>query len=50
MEPNGHNLEEKQIGPTTHNAPDSPVEEKPDAIHEGTAHEAAVRGHVATDR
>jgi hypothetical protein len=50
MATNGHNLEEKQIGPTTHNASDSPVEEKPDAIHEETAHEAAVRGHVATDK
>jgi hypothetical protein len=50
MATDGHNLEEKQIGPSTHNIPDSPVEEKPNAIHEETAHEAAERGHVATDK
>jgi hypothetical protein len=50
MATNGQALEEKQIGPTTDHAPDSPVEEKADAIHGETAHEAAERGKAATDK
>jgi hypothetical protein len=50
MATNGHTLEEKQIGPTAQTAPESPAEEKPDAIHEETAHEAAERGKAATDK
>jgi hypothetical protein len=50
MATNGHNLEEKQIGPSAHDIPDSPVDENPSAIHEETAHEAAEHGHVATDK
>lgn len=40
--------DEKQIN-AEHHTPDSPVEEKPDATHAETAHEAAERGHTATD-
>jgi hypothetical protein len=43
------NHEEKQIDAQQH-IPDSPVMEKPDAAHEETAHEAAERGHAATDQ
>ncbi|KAE8447879.1 hypothetical protein EG329_010108 [Mollisiaceae sp. DMI_Dod_QoI] len=39
--------DEKQIH--AEHVPDSLAEEKPDAIHKETAHEAAERGHVATD-
>ena len=45
----GHNLEEKHVGATQLTS-ESPVNEKHDAIHEETAHEAAERGHVATDK
>jgi hypothetical protein len=48
MATNGHH-EEKAIA-STHPAPDSPAEEKADAIHEETAHEAAERGKAATDK
>lgn len=38
-------------GPTTsHYTRESPIDEKLCMKHEGTAHEAAERGHVATDR
>jgi hypothetical protein len=43
-----HNIEEKRI--SNEHIPDSPVEEKPDVIHEETVHDAAERGHVATDK
>jgi MFS transporter, ACS family, DAL5 transporter family protein len=49
MATNGHSVEEKPIT-TTHPAPDSPVDEKADVIHEETAHEAAERGKPATDK
>lgn len=42
-----HNVEEKQV--STEHIPASSVEEKADAVHEETAHEAAERGHTATD-
>lgn len=40
--------DEKQIN-AEHHVPDSPVMEKPNAIHDETAHVAAERGHAATD-
>ncbi|CZR56474.1 probable MFS transporter [Phialocephala subalpina] len=39
---------EKQIN-AEHRVPDSPIEEKSNAIHDETAHVAAERGHAATD-
>ncbi len=49
MATNGHHLEEKPIA-SSQPAPESPAEEKADAIHEETAHEAAERGKAATDK
>lgn len=48
MAPIDTNYEEKGID--TSPVPASPVDEKPHALHEETAHEAAERGHAATDR
>jgi hypothetical protein len=39
---------EKQI--YAQHMPESPIEEKSNAIHEETAHVAAERGHSATDQ
>jgi hypothetical protein len=49
MATNGHHVEEKPVA-NTNPAPESPVEEKANAIHEETAHEAAERGKAATDK
>ncbi|PMD37544.1 putative MFS transporter [Hyaloscypha variabilis F] len=49
MATNGHHVEEKPVA-NTNPAPESPVEEKANAIYEETAHEAAERGKAATDK
>ncbi len=50
MATTGDNLEEKQTVRSTQLIPESPVDEKPSSVHEETAHEAAERGNVATDK
>jgi hypothetical protein len=49
---NDLNGEEKQIGAADveHRIPDTPPDEKANGFHEETAHEAAERGKVATDK
>lgn len=45
-----HNLEEKQIPVHTDHTSEGSIPEKIDGKHEETAHEAAVRGTLATDK
>ncbi|KAL2432200.1 putative transporter [Exophiala dermatitidis] len=50
MIPKDHNVEERQVGSDVRQSLQDPVDEKAVALHTEDAHEAAERGHVATDK